>query len=388
MKIAVVAPSEIPARRANTVQVMKMTQAIASLGHEVRLAVPTADPARAVEGRQWDDLARHYGLQTRFVVEWLPASPRLRRYDFGLRSVGWARKWKADLLYTRLPQAAAIGSLAGMPSIYETHDIPQGALGPLLFRAFLNGRGKRRLVVITQSLLGDLANKLGVPAEEPFTLVAPDGVDLSRYASLPEKEEARRLISESLRVDLESDAFMAGYTGHLYNGRGIELLLSVAVLLPDMLFLLTGGEPRDLRRLMTQIQQKRLNNVIIAGFIPNAELPLYQAACDALLMPYQRHVAASSGGDIAHYLSPMKLFEYMACERPILSSDLPVLREVLDWNIAILLPPEDAGSWAAALRELCKDTQRSVELGRRARIKANQYTWEGRAQRILEGIPV
>ncbi|MGW8249642.1 MAG: glycosyltransferase, partial [Anaerolineales bacterium] len=302
------------------------------------------------------------------------------------RSVGWGCGWQADLLYTRLPQAAAIASLIGMPVIYEMHDIPQGSLGPLILGLFLRGRGRRRLVVITRSLLDDLVDKLAVPAEPPFTIVAPDGVDLSRYANLPEKPEARRLVGESLGQDLPSEVFLAGYTGHLYRGRGVEMLLEIASRLPDMGFLLAGGEPQDVERLVMQIQQKHLRNVIATGFIPNAELPVYQAACDVLLMPYQRHVAASSGGDIVGYLSPMKLFEYLACGRPILSSDLPVLREVLDGDTAVLLPPEDPVSWVEGLRGLCSDAGRRDELGKQARYKAEQYTWEGRAQRILEGI--
>ena len=90
-------------------------------------------------------------------------------------------------------------------------------------------------------------------------------------------------------------------------------------------FLIVGGEPQDVENLRQRVRVIGLKNVILTGFVPNARLPLYQAACDVLLMPYQRQVAASSGGDIARYLSPMKLFEYMACERPIISSDLPVL---------------------------------------------------------------
>lgn len=386
MRVAVIAPSEIPARRANTMQVMKMCQAISALGHEVRLAVPAAGAARSVDETQWGELAHHYGLKQRFTVDWLTAIPQLRRYDFGFRSVGWARGWNADLLYTRLPQAAAIGSMLGVPTIYEVHDLPKGLMAPLLFRAFLRGRGKRRLVVITHSLLYDLADKFSAPVDEPFSLVAPDGVDLSRYTNLPGRDAARRSIEEGLGVSLSDQVIVAGYTGHLYRGRGVELMLTMAAGLPEAIFLLVGGEPQDVERLQLQSQQAGLSNVILTGFIPNAELPVYQAACDVLLMPYQRHVAASSGGDIARYLSPMKLFEYMASGRPILSSDLPVLKEVLEQDFAIFLPPDDANSWVTAIQGLSEDAQRRADLGREARMNADRYSWESRAQRILEGI--
>lgn len=385
MRVAVIAPSEIPAIRANTMQVMKMCQAIAGLGHELRLAVPAPGPARAVDDARWSELARHYGLRRRFEMDWLAAVPQFKRYDFGFRSIGWARSWNADLLYTRLPQAATIGSMLGMPTIYEVHDLPRGFMGPLLFRAYLRGRGKRRLVAITHSLLDDLGEKFGAPVDEPFSLVAPDGVDLSRYADLPGREEARRSIAEKLRISLSEQEMLAGYTGHLYRGRGMELMLAAAACLPEVVFLLVGGEPKEVERLRAQVWQQGLGNVILTGFIPNAELPVYQAACDMLLMPYQQRVAASSGGDIARYLSPMKLFEYMASGRPILCSDLPVLREVLEQDFTIFLPSDEVGSWVAAIQSLSKDARRRTDLGEAARLNATQYSWESRARKILEG---
>ena len=386
MKVAVVAPSEVPARRANTLQVMKMTQAIASLGHEVRLAVPAEHPSRARLTIHWDELAHHYGLQAEFPIDWLQAHPQLRRYDYGFRSIGWARRQGADLIYTRLPQAAAIASRLGMPCILEMHDLPQGKMGPLLFRAFTGCSGARRLVVITHGLLNDLVDKLGAQLGPPFTLVAPDGVDLSRYSQLPDIGQARQVIQTMLGRSLGRDSFIAGYTGHLYRGRGVELLLQIASRLPEVKFLLAGGEPNNVEIFAAQVSQNGLENVILTGFIPNAELPVYQAACDVLLMPYQRQVAASSGGDIARYLSPMKLFEYMACGRAIVSSNLPVLQEVLQPEFAVLLPPEDINAWVAAIRELSSDAQRRTELGLRARANVSRYTWEGRARNVLEGI--
>jgi glycosyltransferase involved in cell wall biosynthesis len=103
-------------------------------------------------------------------------------------------------------------------------------------------------------------------------------------------------------------------------------------------------------------------------------------------MPYQSQVAASSGGDIARYLSPMKLFEYLACGRAILSSDLPVLQEVLNISNAILLPPDDIETWAQAIKRLQSNPHLCQQLSHQAQQDALRYTWESRASRILEGI--
>jgi len=411
MNIAIIAPTEIPARRANTMQVMKMAQALVVLGHNVHLVAPGKNPAEEqgasaahTHGMQiemnpldvrddiWRRLSHHYGIKHQFPIDWLPATPRLRRYDFSLRAVQWAHRWKAQLLYTRLPQSAAIASTMGLATILETHDLPQGYFGPWIFLRFLKGKGARRLVMITQSLAMDISKKLGIPCSPPFTVIAPDGVDLERYSRLPEPVEARLTLTREKDIytkdRLSANRFTVGYTGHLYQGRGAEMFLELAARLPEFTFLIVGGEPQDVSRLQGNANCQELNNIILTGFIPNSELPRYQAACDVLIMPYQRRVAASSGGDISRYLSPMKLFEYLACERAIISSDLPVLQEVLNSQNAVLLSSEDIDNWVNALRKLHSEPALRKKLAMQARQDASLYTWESRAARILEGLEI
>jgi glycosyltransferase involved in cell wall biosynthesis len=388
MKIAVIAPTQIPARRANTLQVMKMAQALQTIGHAVCLLAPQS-PGEVVEAgaRDWGALARHYGLQDPFQIEWLPASPRLRRYDYSWRAVRWARRWQADLIYTRLPQAAALASQMGLPAIFEAHDYPHGVLGPQSLRWFLRGKGAWRLVVITQALRADLDRRFRLPASPDFTLVAPDGVDLRRYEGLPAPDEARLALTRDAPggqiAALRPERFTAGYSGHLYAGRGVELLLDLAQRLPEMNFIIAGGEPQDVERVRSRVQAGQMENILLTGFVPNAELPRYQAACDVLLMPYQRQVAASSGGDISRYLSPMKLFEYLACGRAIVSSDLPVLQEVLHPGNAILLDGQDVEAWAAALQKLEAKPELRLRLAAQGHADAEQYSWEARAGKML-----
>ncbi len=379
MKIAVIAPTYLPARRANTVQVMKMAQALTATGHEIKVYVPgnTNPPT-------WESLADHYGLQQQFDIEWLPVNSFWRSYDYGLRAVMRSRKWGADFIYTRLPQAAALSSLLGKSTIYEIHDLPQGIIGPRLFRTFFNGRGACRLVVITQSLRTALDNEIGPIPPEPFTLIAPDGVDLARYQNLPAPEAARRQLQTNKIPDLPDSQFTVGYTGHLYHGRGINLILDMAAQLADITFLLVGGDPKDVDQIRSVVNDRSLNNVILTGFIANCDLALYQAACDVLLMPYQLKVAASSGGNIADYLSPMKLFEYLASGRAIISSDLPVLQEVLSDANAVLLPPEDLDAWIEKTIQLRAKPNQRAAFGRKAQMTAQKYSWESRAARMMD----
>jgi glycosyltransferase involved in cell wall biosynthesis len=380
MKVLIAAPSYLPSRRANTIQVMKMAQAIQSIGHVVRILVPDHEN---VEKPGWDILAKHYGLQQHLDIQWVNRLSSLRNYDYGIKVIHKFRNWGGDILYTRLPQAAALGSILNIPTIYEVHDLPGGRVGPWLFRIFIRGRGARRLVVISKALRDAIHNQIYHLPVSSFCVTAPDGVDKSRYETIPSPYEARESLQAGPVPQLSIQKFTVGYTGHLYEGRGISLILDIAQHSSELNFLLVGGDPPRVDEVRTEVARRSLDNVILTGFIENMELPLYQAACEVLLMPYQRIVAASSGGNIAHYLSPMKLFEYMASGRVILSSDLPIFEEVLNDDNSIMLPPDDLGRWVKTLKEIQNNLPRYQILGKQAREDSLKFTWSSRAERVF-----
>jgi glycosyltransferase involved in cell wall biosynthesis len=174
-------------------------------------------------------------------------------------------------------------------------------------------------------------------------------------------------------------------TGHLYAGRGVDLFLALAKSLPQAQFVWVGGRAQDVKSWTQKIQS---DNVVFTGFIPNRDLPLYQAAADILLMPYSRSIMGSSGSaDSAAVASPMKMFEYMAAGRVIISSDLPVIREVLHEKNAVFCIPEEVGDWRVKIESLLRDDARRIELGEKAQQDAQGYTWVARAQRIMNRFP-
>jgi glycosyltransferase involved in cell wall biosynthesis len=343
---------------------MKVCQAFTQLGHDVILLVPDPQP----EGLEPAALQQHYGLRTLFKIEWL--SVRTRRL-FSWEAVRHARRLGADLLYVWPLQSAALGLLAGIPSMLELHDFPSGRFGPLWLRLFLALPGRKRLLPITDAL----RRALDLPAER--TVIAPDGVDLERYASLPEPEPARRELGLPAAPTVLC-------TGHLYEGRGADLFLALAEKFPLASFVWVGGGSVDVKTWVTCAAAQALTNVTFTGFVPNERIPLYQSAADVLLIPYQRMVATSSGGNTAAICSPMKMFEYMAAGRAILTSDLPVLREVLDETTAVFCPSDSVEAWGSALGGLLYDEKRRQAFGQRARRAVRQYSWIERSRRVLE----
>ena len=102
-------------------------------------------------------------------------------------------------------------------------------------------------------------------------------------------------------------------------------------------------------------------------------------------MPYQEKVMISNDMDTSKWMSPMKLFEYMLSGVPLISSDLPVLREILkDNENAKLVNPGDVDEWCNAIDSF-ENLDKRYEIARNAYIKASaKYTWKERLKLILD----
>lgn len=364
MKITAISTAQAPSTTANSIQVMKVCQAMAQAGHAVTLLLPGEQPT------PWDELAGLYGLRTPFEVRRLPASPLWKRNDFALRAANEARRSRSSLVYTWSVQAAVLALQGGLRAVFEAHDLPTGRLGPLWTGWLLRWKGRKRIAVITRALHAALEARYG----RFEAVLAPNGVETERYTALPGPSASRAALGLPERVTVMC-------TGHLYAGRGGDLFLELAARFPQAQFVWVGGRPADVEAYRTRAGA----NVTFTGFKPNAELPGWQAAADVLLMPYGKTIAGSGGGNSAEICSPMKLFDYLAAGRAILSSDLPVIREVLDADCARFAPPENPAGWSGALAPLLADAGLRERLGAEARRRAAGFDWRARQQRILEG---
>ena len=370
MKIVAIAGSTIPSDTANSMQVMKACQALVQLGHQLTLIVPGDLPSRIF------DIKSHYGLQTDFPIEWLASSSRRL---FTWQSVRRARDLKPDLLYVWFPQSAVFGLLHKLPVIFEIHIQPTGLLGPLWHRVFANLQGRKRLVSITRALVNMLERDYRMRLKPDEVVIAPNGVDLERFASLPDAITARRQIDL-----LEAPTVMC--TGHLYAGRGADLFLALAKSILHAHFVWVGGRLEDVNTWKHRAEAESISNITFTGFIPNRDLPLYQAAADILLMPYSHSIMGSSGtADSASVASPMKMFEYMAAGRAIVSADLQVIREVLNEKNAVFCKPDILENWRIEIKALLGNEMRRAELGRQARRDVEKFSWMAREEKVLEG---
>lgn len=366
-----------PSKAANTIQVAKMAAAYTRWLPNLEVVALTGPFALLFNSHV--DLIRMFGLSRPLNMRYLPLlwSQTQQMFNQDYRPPRWfyrlvgqyAHLRGADLVFTRKPETAVVTVGAGIDTVLETHilweNMPQ--LHP--YQEILRKPALRALVVVTSSLVDSFA-RAGIQRER--ILVEPDGVDLAQYTPILEQSVARK------QLGLKQDVFLCVYTGHLYRDRGIEVIIETACRLPAVQFLLVGGWEKDVVYYRHLVASCGAVNVNFTGFVPHNQIPLYQFAADVLLMQY------SAKTHHAAVCSPLKLFEYLAAGRPIVSVDLIVLRSILrNGQNALMIESDSVPALEAAIRQIMDNPGLAGKLGRSARNDSMQYSWEARARRIL-----
>ena len=367
-QLAYLSASRIPSSSANSIHVMKMCQAFARCGAEVTLFARDEGPAVGLES--------FYGVEGNFSIErrvW----PKIRHV--GGLVYGWkvSRALKKSSsphwLYGRDLYSLLFAVRMQIPFMYEAHAFPRNPVKLWLEKQLFRRPHFAGLTVISDAL----ANQYQIT----FPFLAPDKITVFRDGA--DEPDPDPLLVSSLKEKL-GDRVLVGYVGTLFPGKGMEVISRLSADLPECDFHVVGGDEAEIQTWKATIAGK---NVVFHGRIDHAQVPEYLHVFDILLAPYQESVSVyGGGGDVAKWMSPLKLFEYMASGRPVVCSDLPVLREILKHRkTALFCSPHEIGEWVHAIRELIASPQLGDALGQNARIEFREnYTWKSRAQGLLE----
>jgi len=287
---------------------------------------------------------------------------------------------RSDVIYTRnwmfvLPWSL-VSWLRGHTLVLEEHTFPhRGGWGAWLH--LWASRHADRLVVITEGLRERYV-AAGIPAER--VLVAPDGVDLARFENMPDRDEACR------RIGLPLGKPIVGYVGRFHTlgmSKGLDTLVEAAALLREQdigIVLCFVGGPKESFPVPRELAHRHglpTDSLILVDRVPLLEVPLYMRAFDVCAMPFPwtEHYA--------YYMSPLKMFEYMASGTPIVATDLPSVREVLrDGENAVLVAPDEPRALATGIERMLGSVESAARIGRRARDDVARHTWTERVWRI------
>jgi glycosyltransferase involved in cell wall biosynthesis len=384
MKIFYISPSTLPSRSANSIHVVYMCEALSKLGHEVVFFLHSnslnSDGCLEI-------ISDVYGVSSKKIKAEIYNSNFARGKELGIafRAVfcfikDRIRKEPPEFIISRnLFAAVFLGLILKRLVVYETHTLEKGIRR--FFQNLLLSSNKVETVVISAALKNVISGNREKIDQQIHILhdAARDG--RSPLESLKRKELQKELLRSTL--NLSSYEKIVGYFGHLYSGRGIEVIEELARVNPQHIFFIYGGNEDEIEYFKCK---KSCNNFVIMGHLePNKTFDA-MSMMDVLLMPYQQSVSIGLDGvDTAKWMSPMKMFEYMSVGVPIISSDLPVLREVLvNLENCLLVKSNDVKDWSEALRRLSDSKELSEELGTNAyKQYLSEHTWEIRAKRTL-----
>jgi glycosyltransferase involved in cell wall biosynthesis len=252
----------------------------------------------------------------------------------------------------------------------------------MLFKRILTNSNLQCLVIVSKALETSLQESFSSLLEGQNIVVAHDAVDLDEFDLRLTQVEARK------KVNLPEDAFIAGYTGSFFRGKGIEIISELASNLKEFVFVAVGSKPKDLLSFKDKTQSFGLGNLIIRNFSPHKLIPVYLKAFDILLMPHQKLTSAHQRKlDTILSLSPLKMFEYMASGRPIVASRLNTTEEILvHQKNALLVTPSDIDAWGQCIRTLKKNKALAEKMAEQARKDVKTYSWDERVKKIFSGV--
>jgi glycosyltransferase involved in cell wall biosynthesis len=357
---------------------MRACDALVRQGADLRLLLPRGQRMQLRELGDYASVWEFYGIEPSFEIRRL-AVPLLRaprRFDlYTAVSLLYALERHDRLVYTRCLDIAVVAARLGYRTVCECQSFAGfGGDGrnPVLPRwlELVKLRPRRVAMVFATRVDADDYAALGFATERG--LVVANGVEPGDF----ELAESKPALREVLR--LPQSSLIVCYSGDLHEDKGIFEYLACASRHPDATFLVVGGEPADLDAARAHARDRGLDNVRFVGYVPHFEVPRYLLASDLLVMPQMPHPRT----DFPR--SALKMFDYLASGRPIVSTDFATVREVFSHGRnAWLVPPAGSDSLAAGIRHLRDHPQLAAALGAQARLDARQYSWDTRARRIL-----
>lgn len=373
MKIIYVENVRIPSERAHAYQIVQTCAWFSRLGHEVILV----NPDRAQE----KDVFQVYGIKPGLfqhvrlpvsdplVWNWFPFKKLAyvwQRFSFARVLEKWASRQQADAWYTRDPAMIDILNAENRNWFLELHDRPDTNEA-----RWERIKGKvKKFITITDSLKEVL---IGLGIEADRILVASDGYDPHDFQIQADRQAERE------RLNVPPDAFVAIYIGSFYPWKGVDLAVRAWQRTdPDSHLVLIGGPASDRARLEKLVDPEVLRRVHILPAMSHS------SAIQALVAGDIGLLASSETEEIGRaFTSPLKQFEYLAAGLPILASDVPSSREILNSQVAKFYTYSEEGFIDGFFK-----IKAGVDWRKQASVEAKElvapHTWEARSRSILE----
>jgi glycosyltransferase involved in cell wall biosynthesis len=228
------------------------------------------------------------------------------------------------------------------------------------------------IFALTEAVREYIVEHYNVPGSKVFTI--PHGVDVELFARERRKDEflVNQLGLRNKKVIL--------YTGAILPLNGVfDLVKAMKIVnlkIKDVMLVVVGAGSLE-TTIKKYIKTSGLDNVIFTGQVPHKEIPRYHSIADILVNPDAKCLQTELD-------APTKLFEYLASGKPIVSSNLRSIADIVGDN-AVLVEPENPQSIAEGILTLLNDEEMRKKIGENGKKLVFEYTWEKAANRTYDG---
>lgn len=340
------------------IRIYELADNLTAMGHHVTMVLPNLGFPQT---------------QTRAHVVTIPFLdfPILRPFSFHLISTIYIFcicLKKMDRIYVRQMNSFLPLMIANIFGIFSYFEIPND---PYIGYSLI-GKSKRWLVKIIDQICMNLADQNVVLSHwSKNRLNTIGGISLSKIIVFPSGTDTdlfhpmeKEIACQNLGLDLYNK--YVGFIGSFLEYQGIDTIIEAAPMIlaesPISKFLLVGDGPMRTAWEM-KIQEKGLqDHFIITGHIPYRDVPTYLGAMDVCVAPHHKDT---------NQASPVKLFDYMAAGRPIVASDIDVVREIIgNSGCALLTAPNCPDEFARNIATLLSNEALRKEMAENGRMYA------------------
>ena len=326
-----------------------------------------------------NDTLKFVLLKTRFKLSF-PPMKLLHTLVEAMKVLGNNR---IDLIYSRSFNCwleVFLSQLSGVPLVLEINGLEQDeaelmgkrlpspvpkrlrtAANVFLFR-FPSG-----IITVTDMLRKILVNEYSISQE--IISVVPNGANTELFKPLDQLES-------KMKLGLDLNKRYICYMGSLEPWQGIEYLImsfpGILGTINSATLLIVGG---GLLRKKLEVLSGELgirDKIVFTGSVPYTEVPTYINASDVCVAPFT-HTRNEKIG-----LSALKIYEYLACGKSIVASDIKGVGDLLtETNTGIAVKPEDVNELAKAIIELLSNEKLRTEMGKRGvKVVMERHNWK------------
>ncbi|MGE5618033.1 MAG: glycosyltransferase family 4 protein [Sphingomonadaceae bacterium] len=361
MKIALVSPYDYPYPGGVTEHIVHLAAEFRARGHEVHIIAPQSEPMRAQVGEIVHPVGSVVPVPANGSVARISLSLRLSRQ---VKEILEAEQFDVIHLHEPLLPALPITVLR------HSHSVNVGTFHAFAQSNYAYFYGKPILRYFVRRLHGRIA--VSPPARD-FVAdyfpgeyeIIPNGIDFDKFAVPAEPLPAFREGGPNIL-----------FVGRLEKRKGLKYLLramsGVWSHFPEARLIVVGSGPllEDYKHL---VESHRLQNVVFTGFVSSEDLPRYYRSCDVFCAP-------STGQESFGIV----LLEAMASGKPLVASDIPGYRFVVNHGVeGLLVPPKDEQALALSLVRLLSDGELRARMGQAGLKRAEEFSWDKVAGRVL-----